>query len=162
MGVKMESLVFGPNPPAPFPEGKGEEVMQGRNHDLVSRQKIAGNKLVIAKDLRHKMTPEEELLWAHLRGNKLGGYHFRRQQIVNGFIVDFYCHSAALVIELDGDIHQNQVEEDAARDQILADHGLFVLRFPNQDLYDDLSTVLQRLLSHASSPPSLQGRGPGG
>jgi len=50
------------------------------------------------------MTPAEELLWEELRANKRGG-HFRRQQIIAGFIVDSYCHKVALVVEVDGDIH---------------------------------------------------------
>jgi len=58
------------------------------------------------------MTPAEEILWQELRGNKIG-VHFRRQQIIAGFIVDYYCHKAALVVEVDGDIHDLQQEEDA-------------------------------------------------
>ncbi len=61
------------------------------------------------------MTPPKILrsIWQELRGNKLG-VHFRRQQVIAGFIVDFYCHKAALVVEVDGDIHDLQQEEDAA------------------------------------------------
>jgi very-short-patch-repair endonuclease len=55
------------------------------------------------------MTPAERILWQELRGNKLGA-HFRRQQIIAGFIVDFYCHKVALVIEVDGDVHDLQKE----------------------------------------------------
>jgi very-short-patch-repair endonuclease len=108
------------------------------------------------------MTPEEESLWAHLRGNKLGRLHFRRQQIVAGFIVDFYCHSAAMVIEVDGTIHEQQIDQDEARDGILENHGLRVFRFTNDEIRNDVSRVLRQILSHVSSPPSLQGRGPGG
>jgi very-short-patch-repair endonuclease len=52
------------------------------------------------------------------------GVHFRRQQIIAGFIVDFYCHKAGLVIELDGDIHDLQKEEDARREKVLSEIGL--------------------------------------
>ena len=58
------------------------------------------------------MTPAEKILWEELRANKLG-VHFRRQQVISGFIVDFYCHKAALVLEVDGDVHDLQQEEDA-------------------------------------------------
>jgi very-short-patch-repair endonuclease len=58
-----------------------------------------------------------------LRANKLG-VHFRRQQVIEGFIVDFYCHKAALVIEVDGDIHDLQQEEDASREKVLSEMGL--------------------------------------
>ena len=67
------------------------------------------------------MTPAEKILWEELRANK-PGVHFRRQQIIAGFIVDFYCHKAALVIEVDGDIHDLQKEEDERWEKVLS-HG---------------------------------------
>ena len=73
-------------------------------------------KLQRAKELRRDMTPAEKILWQELRANKLG-VHFRRQQVIEGFIVDFYCHKAALVVEVDGDIHDLQQEEDARRER---------------------------------------------
>lgn len=57
------------------------------------------------------MTPAEKLLWQEVRAKKLG-VRFRRQQIIQGFIVDFYCHKAALVVEVDGDIHELQKDKD--------------------------------------------------
>jgi len=72
--------------------------------NIVSGQQITKEKFQKAKELRRDMTSAEKVLWNELRGNKLG-VHFRRQQIIAGFIVDFYCHRAGLVIELDGDIH---------------------------------------------------------
>jgi len=68
--------------------------------NIVIGQNITSAKLQRAKELRHQMTPEEKILWQHLRANPLNGFHFRRQQIIDGFIADFYCHAAALVIEL--------------------------------------------------------------
>jgi len=81
--------------------------------NIIPGQTVAKEKLQRAKELRRDMTPAEKILWGKLRGNKLG-VHFRRQQIIAGFIVDFYCHKAALVIEVDGDIHDLQQEEDTA------------------------------------------------
>jgi very-short-patch-repair endonuclease len=69
------------------------------------------------------MTPAEKFLWDELRAKKLG-VHFRRQQVIAGFIVDFYCHRAALVIEVDGDIHDLQKEEDERREKALSEMGL--------------------------------------
>lgn len=92
------------------------------------------------------MTPAEKLLWQQLRTNKLG-VHFRRQQIIAGFIVDFYCHKAALVIEVDGDIHDLQQEEDARRDHVLREMGLTIVRFRNEDVIKDLPAVLGKLRS---------------
>ena len=69
------------------------------------------------------MTPAEKTLWEELRANKLG-VHFRRQQVIQGFIVDFYCHKSALVIEVDGDVHDLQKEEDERRERVLSEMGL--------------------------------------
>ena len=94
-----------------------------------------------ARSLRRNMTPAEKVLWQELRTNKLGS-HFRRQQVIAGFIVDFYCHSAGLVIELDGDIHREQLEYDAGRDKVLMDMGLRVVRFSNDEVLITMPKVL--------------------
>jgi very-short-patch-repair endonuclease len=91
------------------------------------------------------MTPAERILRDHLRANRLQGLHFRRQQIIAGFIVDFYCHSAALVIELDGDIHRRQPDYDAERDRVLATRGLRILRIPNDGVHHDFPAILARI-----------------
>ena len=90
------------------------------------------------------MTLAEKILWQELRANKLG-VHFRRQQVIAGFIVDFYCHKAALVIEVDGDIHDLQQEEDARREKVLSEMGLRVVRFGNDEVGRDLSAVVGRI-----------------
>ena len=73
---------------------------------IVTGQRINPEILKRAKELRKEMTPAERCLWNRIRANRLGGWHFRRQQIINGFIIDFYCHKAELVIEVDGPIHR--------------------------------------------------------
>jgi very-short-patch-repair endonuclease len=87
------------------------------------------------------MTPAEKILWQELRANKLG-VHFRRQQVIAGFIVDFYCHKAGLVIEVDGGIHNKQKKEDAEREQVLIELGLRVVRFRNEEVMKNLSAVV--------------------
>ncbi len=72
------------------------------------------------------MTPAEKILWQELHANKLG-VHFRRQQIIVGFIVDFYCYQAALMIEVDGEIYDLQQEEDARREKVLSEMGLRIV-----------------------------------
>ena len=62
-----------------------------------------------------------------------------------GFIVDFYCHKAGLVVELDGDIHDLQQEEDARREKVLREMGLRIVRFRNEEVMEDLSAVLGKL-----------------
>ena len=132
------------------------------NNYIITGQKISPNKLQRAKELRRQMTPEEKILWQHLRANRLNGLHFRRQQIIDGFIVDFYCHAAGLVIEIDGKIHQQQAEYDAERDKILTARGLQILRIKNSEVKENLPGVLNCIIETCDltpQPPSLAGKG---
>src|SRR6476619_4151787 len=104
--------------------------------NIIPGQIVTKEKLQRAKELRRNMTPTEEILWNQLRANKLG-VHFRRQQIIAGFIVDFYCYKAALVIEVDGDIHYLQQEEDARREKALHELRLQIIRFRNEEVLKD-------------------------
>ncbi len=112
---------------------------------IVRGQKIDPGKIVRAKELRRVMTAEERLLWEALRRNTIDGLHFRRQQVIAGFIVDFYCHSAALEVEVDGAFHRKTVEYDNERAQILAARGVRVLRFSNTEVRRSLPKVLARI-----------------
>src|SRR5215211_7540637 len=96
--------------------------------NIIPGQIVTKEKLQRARELRRNMTAAEKLLWNELRANK-SGIHFRRQQVIAGFIVDFYCHKAALVVEVDGGIHDLQQEEDARREKVLTDLGLRIVRF---------------------------------
>jgi very-short-patch-repair endonuclease len=116
-----------------------------RTRNIVIGQKITSTKLQRAKELRRQMTPEEQTLWQHLRANRLHGFHFRRQQIIDGFIADFYCHAAGLVIEVDGEIHEQQAEYDAERDKVLSARGLHLLRIKNEEVTENLDKVLLRI-----------------
>lgn len=133
------------------------------NNHIITGQKISSTKLQRAKELRRQMTPEEKILWQHLRANRLNRLHFRRQQIIDGFIVDFYCHAARLVIEIDGEIHQKQVEYDAERDKILAARELRILRIKNSEVRDNLAGVLNCIREACDlTPPAplpCEGRG---
>ena len=112
--------------------------------NIIPGQRVAKEKLQRAKELRHNMTPAEKILWNELRANKLS-IHFRRQQVVAGFIVDFYCHKAALVVEVDGDVHDLQKEEDAKREGVLKELGLRVVRFNNDEVMRELSLVVGKI-----------------
>ncbi len=114
--------------------------------NIIPGQRVTPEKVQRARELRHEMTPAEKILWQELRGNKLG-VHFRRQQIVAGFIVDFYCHKAGLVIEVDGDIHERQQVYDMERDKVLGELGLKVVRILNDDVLKNLHQVLKRISS---------------
>jgi very-short-patch-repair endonuclease len=114
---------------------------------IVIGQNVDASKVQRARELRHEMTPAERLVWQRVRANRLNGFHFRRQQVIDGFIVDFYCHAAGLVVELDGGIHDRQADYDAQRDRILAARGLRVLRFENRECVENLEGVLGRILA---------------
>ncbi len=147
-----------PNPLAPFPTREGgiplpfsprpgerrgrgiREVLMPRN--IVIGQKVASEKVRRARELRSGQTAAEDVLWQALRANQLDSAHFRRQQVIRGFIVDFYCHCAALVIEIDGPVHQGQAQQDAEREKILRENDLRIIRFTNQQVLDDLPSVL--------------------
>lgn len=135
---------------------------------IIRCQQVTRNKIALAKEMRSNMTTAEKILWQNLRANRLGGWHFRRQQIVFGYIADFYCHAASLIVEVDGEIHEHQLLEDFERDAILTEAGFTVLRFSNHDIESNLQTVLSKILAtcshispvHPNSPP-LEGEGPG-
>jgi very-short-patch-repair endonuclease len=135
-------------------------------YKVVIGQKVAEAKVLRVKELRQEMTDAERILWRHLRANQLLGLRFRRQQVIDGFIVDFYCHAAGLVVELDGAAHQEHEEYDSQRDAILSARGLTILRFPNEEVIDDLPSVLARIgatcePSPSSCSPPRFGEGPG-
>ncbi|MFZ0678222.1 endonuclease domain-containing protein [Candidatus Binatus sp.] len=92
-------------------------------------------------ELRQHMTLEERVIWNELRGNRLGA-HFRRQQPLAPYIVDFYCHAAHLVVEIDGSPHRGQQGYDRMRDDYLMRHGIQVLRLSNQSVRDDLASAI--------------------
>ncbi len=100
----------------------------------VSRnQKVAAVKKEISRDLRSEQTPAEKLLWNSLRNKRLNGIKFRRQQVIAGYIVDFYNPDSGLAIELDGSAHENQEFYDAKRDKALNNIGITILRFSNEE-----------------------------
>jgi very-short-patch-repair endonuclease len=87
----------------------------------------------IARGLRHNQTDEEKELWQVLRGQRFAGFKFRRQHIVGGHILDFYCADAKLAVELDGFQHglPEWMQRDAAREKFLMEQGIETLRFWN-------------------------------
>ncbi len=98
-----------------------------------------------AKELRENLTPAEQLLWSKINAGKIKGYRFKPQHPIDRFIVDFYCHKAKLVIEIDGEVHENdeQLERDRGRSAELEEFGLKVLRFSNQEVLETMEDVLK-------------------
>ena len=125
--------------------------MKKSKRNIVIGQHVNPEKVKLARSLRDQMTAEEKRLWQRLRANRLDGFHFRRQQIIDGFIVDFYCHKAGLVIEVDGEVHKDQIAYDAQRDGILKARGLQILRIPNAEVRNNLDGVLQAIRAYINT-----------
>ena len=106
-----------------------------------------------AQKLRKNLTPPEARLWEALRNKQLEGLRFRCQHPVGNFILDFYCPSCKLVVEVDGQIHARQTDYDDARTAKLAEYDYKVLRFTNEQVMNDLPKVLAEIRGAALSPP---------
>jgi very-short-patch-repair endonuclease len=104
-----------------------------------------------ARQLRRASTDAERHLWRHLRLKNLAGCKFRRQYPVAGYIVDFVCISAKLVVELDGGQHLDAGEYDAKRTRTLEIHGFRVLRFWNDEVLLHTTDVLEVILKHLAA-----------
>jgi very-short-patch-repair endonuclease len=100
-----------------------------------------------ARLLRKKATEPERILWRHLRNRNFAGYKFRRQHPFDSYVLDFYCPSAKLAIELDGGGHNYRAGQtrDQTRSEFLARHGVFVLRFWNHQVRQELNSVLRAI-----------------
>ena len=97
--------------------------------------------LETARILRKRMTPCEIILWEKLRGKQLLGLRFRSQHPIDIFIADFYCHKARLVIEIDGEIHEGQIDYDDGREAEIEKYDIKVLRFTNDEVINDIDSV---------------------
>jgi very-short-patch-repair endonuclease len=98
-----------------------------------------------ARQLRREMTPTEKRLWKHLRGRRFAGFKFRRQTPIAGYIADFYCAKARLILELDGESHVGKESCDEQRREALEEKGFHVIRIWDTDIYDELEAVLKLL-----------------
>jgi very-short-patch-repair endonuclease len=119
-------------------------------NNIVIGQKVSHELHERARELRRNMTPAEKILWEKLRHNRLNGLQYRRQQSIDGYIVDFYCHSEALIVEVNGDVHDEQKEYDSERDNHLITRGFNILRFANEEVKDKIGIVLQNIAEACS------------
>jgi very-short-patch-repair endonuclease len=108
---------------------------------------------LLARNLRKNQTASEKILWTVLRRKNLSGYKFLRQhpifykvnnKWVEFFIADFYCSELKLIIELDGNIHEDRKEYDSERDLKLLKKGIYVVRIKNEEL-DNMNSVINIL-----------------
>jgi very-short-patch-repair endonuclease len=101
-----------------------------------------------AKEMRRNPTEPEKRLWRNLSNGQLDGLKFRRQEVIGPYIADFMCPSRALIIEVDGDTHDEA--KDRLRDDVLAQFGFLVLRVTNHDVMTNAEGVLT-MISHAAT-----------
>jgi very-short-patch-repair endonuclease len=111
---------------------------------VVGIQRVTKSKVGESRCLRKAMTDAETILWEQLRNRKCGGNKFRRQQVIEGFIADFYCEVSQLVIEVDGGIHDDldAKKYDAHREAVFKARGIKTLRFKNEQVLDSIESVL--------------------
>ena len=124
--------------------------------------KVTGRQRKTAKALRQRMTKAEALLWRYLKAHHVDGLGFRRQVPLGSYVADFVCHSARLVVELDGESHdfEERCLHDQARDDWFAAQEFRVLRFTNADVLSNLNGVVSFIRQAAAdaegvAPPSL-------
>ena len=98
----------------------------------------------VAVKMRKGPTDAERILWQELRAKKLG-VKFRRQHLIDQFIVDFYCVELGLVVEVDGGVHGNQRSADLEREQILKALGCSIIRFNNMTVEEELPKVIKKI-----------------
>lgn len=113
------------------------------------------------RKLRKNQTKAEEIFWELVRNKNFLGLKFRRQHQIGKYIVDFYCHSERLIIEFDGEVHDNtqQKRKDVSRDKYLTSLGNTVLRFRNEELLNNPETVYEKITKIIKHPSPIGGRG---
>ncbi len=118
-----------------------------------------------ARQLRQSQTSCEEKIWELLRNNQFLGLKFRRQHIIEGFVVDFYCHDKKLAIEIDGGIHNNKMHRDYddLRQREIEAENVKVVRITNEEFQQNENILFIRIeealgLAHINTP-SPSGRG---
>jgi len=107
-------------------------------------------KVLLSRELRRHPTQAEARLWSALRSRQLGGWKFRRQHVIVGYVVDFYCAELRLVVEVDGPVHDPLGPDDDAREEDLRRAGAQVVRFSNEAVLYGLHDVLTVLADHCA------------
>ncbi|MFA4843385.1 MAG: endonuclease domain-containing protein [Candidatus Margulisiibacteriota bacterium] len=122
-------------------------------------------KKVFARQLRSDQTDAEKLAWMQLRDRRCYGLKFRRQHVIEGFVVDFYCDQIALAIEVDGGIHKRRREYDEARDDVICSKGVSIIRIENEAVAQNRNIINKKVKSFLIrnkipfQNPSPSGRG---
>ena len=136
-------------------QDKGASPQARRRGEI--RRLYSPQTLQKAQALRRTQTNAEGLLWHYLCNKQLGGYKFRRQQPIGPYIADFACLSQKLLIELDGSQHAARQNYDEKRDAFLREKGYRVLRFWNNEVFENCFGVLERIYAVLPHHPPLEG-----
>ena len=109
------------------------------------------NNVIFRKQLRETMTKSETVLWKHLKGKQLN-FKFRRQYGVGKYIVDFYCPTLRLAVEIDGLTHANEqvFEKDVLRQRYLENLGIVVKRYGSEQVLENIEQVLEDVFQTCS------------
>jgi very-short-patch-repair endonuclease len=99
----------------------------------------------LAKEMRNNMTETEELLWSALNKRQIYGLKFRRQHPVYRYILDFYCYEKQLAIVVDGEVHKKQKDNDIYRDEFLKSIGIRTIRIRNEEIINNLYSVIEKI-----------------
>ena len=114
-----------------------------------------GQKTLQARHLRKNLTNAEQALWQQLRHRQMAGFKFRRQQPIGPYVCDFVCLEKHMVIEVDGGQHATAIAYDKRRDDYLRLHGYQVLRFWNNEVLQQCSSVLEVIYASLATGESL-------
>jgi leucyl-tRNA synthetase len=132
--------------PSPSPQERGIKENVDKSAFYTTDGQMWNLLISRAKEMRSNQTPAEFTLWEALRA-KASSFKIRRQHIIDRFIVDFVCLSKKLVIEVDGDIHDYQKQEDEARTEVLNSKGFKVIRFRNEEVLNDINSVTNKIVT---------------
>ena len=145
---------------------EGESARQGRSPQSrrwgAIRRGYTQRTLTTAQTLRRNRTDAEGLLWHYLRNNQLDGHRFRRQHPIGPYIVDFACLTRKILIELDGSQHAERQDDDKKRDAFLHAQGYRVLRFWNNEVFENCFGVLEHIYEAVTKNPPPQPPAPDG
>ena len=143
------------SPTPALPEGEGAITPKFQT----ARKSMYSALKELAEENRKNQTESEEILWQQLRGKQLEDYKFRRQHIIDEFIVDFVCLDKKLIVEIDGSYHQKPeiIEADKLRTESLESLDFKVIRYKNEQITTDIQSVLDSI-KHELQAPSPSGR----
>ena len=102
-------------------------------------------KKTFARRLRKEQTKAEKVVWELLRNRKFKKHKFRRQHVIEGFVLDFYCNELKLGIEVDGGIHLKRKDYDELRQEAIESKGIYIVRVTNKEIKEDKRSVLKKL-----------------